>query len=187
MPVIVRYQGNSCGRAAGRAPTRVIGKLTKLGSCPHAVRRGRRHQAPRHGIRGVTFVPNSSDLVRDADSSSLFRGRLWMSLERCARRSPTSYIYAAKERGSSSFLRSKITCFAMGASRVSRALNPWTRCRAKPPGGMLRDAVGRDELARILPRYTTPSARYVLPRCWSWAWEWWVCRRLPPRIAWAPW
>ena len=137
----------------------VIGKLTKLGLlvCMQSGA-GDAIKLPDTAFRGVTFVPNSSDLVRDADIVLAVQAPP-LDVVGAMREGAVliSYIYAAKEPALVKLLCDrKITCFAMErVPRITRAQAMDALSSQAALAGYYATLLGATHLARILPRMTT--------------------------------
>jgi NAD(P) transhydrogenase subunit alpha len=137
----------------------IIGKLTKLGLrvCMQSGA-GDAIKLPDTAFRDVTFIPNSSDLVRDADIVLAVQAPP-LDVVRAMPEGAVliSYIYAAKEPALVKLLCDrKITCFAMErVPRITRAQAMDALSSQAALAGYYATLLGATHLARILPRMTT--------------------------------
>ena len=137
----------------------VIGKLTKLGLlvCMQSGA-GDAIKLPDTAFRDVTFIPNSSDLVRDADIVLAVQAPP-LDVVRAMPEGAVliSYIYAVKEPALVKLLCDrKITCFAMErVPRITRAQAMDALSSQAALAGYYATLLGATHLARILPRMTT--------------------------------
>ena len=113
---------------------------------------------PDSAFRDVTFVPDGSDLVRDADIVLAVQAPP-LDIVAAMREGAVliSYIYAAKEPALVKLLcERKITCFAMErVPRITRAQAMDALSSQAALAGYYATLLGSTHLARILPRITT--------------------------------
>ena len=137
----------------------VIGKLKKLGLlvCMQSGA-GDAIKLPDTAFRDVVFVPNSADLVRDADIVLAVQAPP-LDVVGAMREGAVliSYIYAAKEPALVKLLCDrKMTCFAMErVPRITRAQAMDALSSQAALAGYYATLLGATHLARILPRMTT--------------------------------